>query len=181
MKTLAQSTRRAFLKGAAVAAAPLAAAAAPAAAMAMNGEADDSRARLARMEDIEAVRTLHRDFVKQVNAGKPDKAAALFDDPAKAELEPGVTRLVPDDWAADPSGDETIALSDDRQSATLTAACAVSTETPIDSDCTLAQMARLQGDGVIRATDRRKLQARFVKRDGEWRIEAVALPRAPEA
>jgi hypothetical protein len=164
MKTLADATRRAFLKGSALIAAPLAVAAAPAA-MAMG--ADDSKDRLARLEDIEAVRALHRDFVAHVNARRLDAAAALFADPAKAALDSGVTRL-----AAEA---ETVTLSDDRQSATLTAACAVSTETAIESDCTLAQMARLQGDGVIRAVAARGLSASFVKLDGAWRIGRVVV------
>src|SRR5690606_3906533 len=148
-------TRRAFLKGSAMLAAPLAAAAAPAVAMA--AAPDDTKDRLARLEDVEAVRALHRAFVAHVNARRPDDAAALFADPAKAGLDPAMTRR-----AAEA---ETVTLTADRQTATLTAACAVSTETEIDSDCTLAQMARLQGDGVIRATAARAISASFVKRD----------------
>jgi hypothetical protein len=51
----------------------------------------------------------------------------------------------------------------------------VTTATPIESCGTLVEMARLQGDGVIKRAERQVLTSSFVKRDGAWKIERAEL------
>ena len=134
-------TRRKFFMGAATLAAPLAISAAAA--------NDDTAARLAALEDTSAIRALLRQHAQRVNAG--------------ADLAPGpnVRSLALDaDIAVDIADGTAIAR----------AACSVDTATPIDGCETLIEMARLQGEGVIKDSERRLLKSSFVKRDGQWHL-----------
>jgi hypothetical protein len=151
------STRRAFLKGAAVAAAPVAAAGA--AAVVAH---DEREARLARLEAEAEVRALHQDWLRRVNTG--DRQAA-------ADLNGGVTRLAADHEAAP----DAVTLAADGQSAEGRYACVVETETPRALDCTLAQMAQAQGEGMIRSRERRLLKADYVKGEHGWAIRRLTL------
>ena len=53
--------------------------------------------------------------------------------------------------------------------------CTVETVTPIAGGGTLVEMARLQGDGVVKRSERRVLFGRFVKRSGVWELESAEL------
>jgi hypothetical protein len=138
------TTRRKFFGGAAVLAAPLAAGAAAA--------SDDLAARLAALEDTNAIRALLRDWAQRVNAG----AAATS------------IRSVTFD------ADGTIAVAANG-TATARVPCTVETTTPIGGDDTLVEMARLQGDGVVRRNEQRVLASTFVKRNGIWQLEQTEL------
>jgi hypothetical protein len=85
MKTTVNTARRGFLwKASAALAAPLAVGAASARAHA-TAERDAPHARLAELEDVNAIRELTRRYVRHVNAGAHDEAAALFSEPAHAD------------------------------------------------------------------------------------------------
>src|SRR5690606_15754667 len=84
------ATRRSFLKWGAAAAAPLAAAA-PAVA-----QTDDTAERLARLEDMEAIRALHAALLRAVNSRDADAARALSADPQAAPIAPNLRRIVLD-------------------------------------------------------------------------------------
>ncbi len=166
MTTDTVSTRRSLLKGGALLAAPLAVAAPIAAA------ADDGRnARLALLEDENALRLLHQTWLQRINAGARADAATLFADPRRAALDTAVSGI-----AADHAGEpDTIEVARDGQSASGRFACAVEIETEMPRDCTLAQMAHAQGGGVIRRTERRVLKAAYVKAGDAWAIARVEL------
>ena len=53
--------------------------------------------------------------------------------------------------------------------------CVIETATPIDGNETLVEMARLQGDGVVRRAERLALHSTFVKRDGFWHVANAEL------
>lgn len=61
--------------------------------------------------------------------------------------------------------------------------CVVETETEIGPNCTLVEMARQQGEGVLRRSEARVLESGCVKRDGVWKLtRAVFRPwRTPDA
>lgn len=151
------STRRAFLKGGALAAAPLAAAGAAGAAA-----VDARHARLARLEAEAEVRALHQDWLRKVNTG--DRAEA-------ARLHESVTR-VESDHAGAP---DEVTVAADGESASGLYRCVVETETPRPLDCTLAQMAAAQGEGMIRERGARLLRARYAKTDQGWAIAGLKL------
>jgi hypothetical protein len=146
------STRRSFLKGGAVVAAPLAAGGAAAAVAHSAHEAD-----LARLKDEAAVRDLHQGWLRQVNTGDAAEAARL--DKAVVAI------------AADHAGaPDEIRLAADGLSATGRFHCLVETQSELARDCTLAQMAHAQGEGMVRSSERRVLHARYVKTPKGWAI-----------
>src|SRR5262249_50086016 len=150
------STRRSFLRGGALVAAPLAVAAAPPLA------ADERDARLVRLEDESAIRDLHQTWLRRTNAGEHAQARQLFADPRALAFDDTVRRL-----AADHGGEpDRIQLASDGVSAIGRFACAVERESAIPQDCTLAQMAHAQGGGRVRTSERGVLNASYVKRSG---------------
>jgi hypothetical protein len=162
----AASTRRSFLKGGAVVAAPLAAAA-PVAVLAHERQA----ARLARLEDEAAIRRLHQAWLRTINSDAREDAAELFADPGRARFDEAVCGVAAD-HAAEP---DRIEVAADGARAKGRFHCAVELETRIAPDCTAAQMARLQGGGVVRRTERRLLEAEYVKAGGAWAIDRLEL------
>jgi hypothetical protein len=141
------TTRRSFFGSAALLAAPLTAGTAVA--------SGDLAARLAALEDANAIRALVRDWARGVVAGVAAAPAA------------NVYGLTLDD-------DVSITVADDG-TATASVPCVVETATPIDGNETLVEMARLQGDGVVRRAERRVLHGSFVKRDRSWHIASTEL------
>src|SRR5687768_9124436 len=133
-------TRRSFFGQAGAAlAAPLAATAA------LAGESRDGgdvATRLAALEDTNAIRALQQRYARLVTAGAHAELAALFADPARAAVVENVRSLKPD-------GEAAVTLATDG-TATARLACTVETATPIEPCGTLVDMARLQGDGVLK-------------------------------
>ena len=141
-------TRRSFFGHAGAAlAAPLAAVASAA----PTGD-EDLAARLATLEDSNAIRAL---------------LPALLVDPKRLGLDARVRSLAAD-------RDEAIAIAPDG-SATVRLACTVETATPIESCGTLVEMARLQGDGIVKRSERGVLISTFVKREGTWKFQHATL------
>lgn len=153
------STRRSFLKGGAVAAAPLAAAS-PAAAR----ELEALQARAARLQDEAAIRELHQGWLRQVNA-TGCRGSGLGE---------GVRSIAPD-ATGEP---DTIEIGRDGLHATGRFHCAVEVQTEIAPTCTFARMAHAQGGGVVRSTERRVLEAQYVKADDGWTVAAVGFAPA---
>jgi hypothetical protein len=166
------STRRRFFVGAG---AVLAAPAAVAARGAGQSERGALEARLAALEDERAIRELRLAYARHVNARAFSAAALLFADPADAGLDSKIAALA-DDAAAG------VEIAADRQSAVARGGCVIEIEEPIAGPgCTLVDMARAQGEGVLRHVERRELTQTFVRRGGVWKIERVSLrdPAAP--
>jgi hypothetical protein len=141
------TTRRKFFVGAATLAAPLAGGAA------IMG--DDLSARLAALEDEKTIRAVLRDWVRGVGAGEVAAPAANIH---------GLTL----------DADVSITVAENG-TARASAPCVMETATPIDGDETLVEMARQQGDGVVRRAERRVLHSSFVKRDGGWHLANAEL------
>jgi hypothetical protein len=143
-------TRRSFFGHAGAAlAAPLAAAAATA-----PGGSDDLAARLAQLEDLDAIRAL---------------LPGLLANPAR--LDACVRRLAPD--GADATA-VAIAVPGDG-TATAHVRCTAETATPIEGSGTLVEMARLQGDGFVVRSERRMLVGAFVKSAEGWTVTRAKL------
>jgi len=158
------STRRSFLKGGALLAAPLAAAA-PATILANDG----LKARLARLEDEAAIRELHQIWLRRIHAGADDTITPLFADTEGTTFEQAVRTI-----AADQTGQpDAIEVAPDGKSATGRFRCSLEVETAIPQDCTLACMAHAQGGGFVRRTERRVLKVEYVKASAAWAIAKV--------
>ena len=160
------STRRSFLKGGVLLAAPLAAAA-PATVLAEDG----LKARLARLEDEGRIRELHQSWLRRVNAGPSGAAMPPFADPQGTAPEQALRSIAPD-HAGEP---DAIEVAPDGKSATGRFECTVEIETPIPQDCTLARMAHAQGGGFVHRTERRVLKVEYVKACAAWTIAKVEI------
>jgi hypothetical protein len=173
MKTTVNSARRGFLwKASAALAAPLAVGAASATPHAV-AERDPSHSRLAELEDVNAIRELTRRYVRHVNAGAHDEAAALFAKPERADTRAART------LAADPlGGEDTIEIAAGGAAATVRLHCTAETETAIEPVTPLVAMARAQGGGVVRRSERGLLEGAYAKRDGAWKIERLTFRAA---
>jgi len=173
MTNIVNSARRGFLwKASAALAAPLAVGAGSASRPTAN-QRDASQTRLAELEDVNVIRELTRRYVRHVNAGAHDEAAALFADAARAD-----TRAIRT-LAADPlGGEDTIEIAAGGATATARLHCTAETETPIEPVTPLVAMARAQGGGVLKRTERGVLEGTYVKRDGRWKIERLVFRSA---
>jgi hypothetical protein len=163
------STRRRFFGHAgAVLALPLTATAA------QSATSDGSAARLAALEDANAIRALQREYARLVNAGAHAAAARLFADPAAAPVDASLRRLAADRFATR----DVIDVAPGGATATACFECTAETETAIAGSYTLVDMLRVQGEGVLRAVERRLLESSYVKRGGAWTIAYLVLRRA---
>jgi hypothetical protein len=146
-----QPTRRRFFGQAGAAlVAPLVATAVTAATAAESQAKDDVAARLARLEDLNAIRAL---------------LPALLANPARLALGATVRSIAA-------NGDDAIAVAANG-TATARLGCTVEAATPIDGRGTLVEMARLQGDGFVVRSEHGVLVTAFVKRDGNWKFESA--------
>lgn len=150
------STRRSFLKGGVLLAAPIAAVSVSAIALA-DGRLQE---RVTRLEDEAAIRAVHHSWIRQVNAGGHD-----------ARLGAAVRRITADHAGAA----ERIEMAADQQSAVGYFDHAVEFETPLPKDSTLAQMAHAQGHGALRRTERRLLTVGYAKVGGSWKLAQVTM------
>ena len=160
---MGKTNRRSFLKAGAVIATPLAAAV-PVVALA----SDDSREKLARLEDERAVEALQRKFLRYLNGdGDCGEFVASSD---SVDLGEGL-RSIAEDLHHEPS----LTLAADGRTATARCSCKVERETEFAGDSTLEQMARFQGQGSHRFTEERVLATEFVKGSNGWRIASARL------
>lgn len=152
------SSRRMFLKGGALLAAPLAAGAAGA--MALAGE--NLNPGSTHQEDVAAIRQLHQSWLWQVNAGE-----------RPSQLEGNVYRIATS--SAGTAGSVTIAA--DGRRAVGHFEHLVELETLLIPDSTLAQMAHIQGDGKVRYTELRRVSVNYHKFGSVWQIATVDSER----
>lgn len=100
------------------------------------------------------------------------RLAALEDATALRELQREHARQL----SARELHDIAIEIAGDRRTATARATCLVVIESPIEAPgCTLVDMARAQGEGVLRRSERRMLEQTFVRRDGVWKMDRAEL------
>ena len=171
MNTDNVSTRRRFLSTAGAAlSAPLAVAGANVSA---SGAQDRTsiKARLADLEDVNAIRRLHRTYAILVNRHAHDEVAGLFTVPSEATVDESIGSLSADRFGED----DVIEIAADRQSATGRFHCTVQTETPIGPSCTLVEMARAQGEGFIERSQGHVIEAAYLKEAGVWKIRRVRM------
>ena len=166
MTTKAMSTRRLFFsKAGAALSAPLAVATA-------SASREDSEAlemRLAMLEEIDAIRELHQTYARLINAQAHKEIVALFADPTRAQIDTSIRNVSSDHFAQQ----DVIDVATDHKTATARIHCRVQVETPIGPSCPLVEMARQQGDGVVRRAEKRVLESDYVKRGGVWKIERM--------
>jgi hypothetical protein len=148
-------TRRRFLKGSALLAAPIAVASVSATALAEEG----LKARVKHLEDEAEIRALHESWLRHINAGE------------RHPLLDSAVRRITAHLAGAP---DRIEVAADGRSAVGSFDYSVDAETPLAGDCTLVQMAHAQGHGTMLRTERRIFTIDYAKSDGTWKIGKVA-------
>jgi hypothetical protein len=159
--------RRRFMWKAGTALAAPAAIAVPAARSAALVDDATSQARLALLEEQNAIRAAIRALVRHVNGypGAAGELAHVCANPARVRLD-AVRALTPDPAGAA----DAIEIAADGRTAAARLHCTAETESPIPA-CPLVEMARAQGGGVLRRTERGVLETAFLKSNGGWTIE----------
>jgi hypothetical protein len=93
----------------------------------------------------------------------------LFDDPAEGTIATGISGI-----AADGNEEDAIEVATDRRTATARLWRTVYRQTAIGPSCTLVEMARLQGGGVVTRADATVVENVYVCRNGVWKFRRVS-------
>lgn len=156
-----------------------------------NTEAEKLAHKLGLLEDERAVRTLHRTYEAFLDGGNYEKLAGLFKEDAVVVFnggifkgENGVARLYRDHFSAGLSGrklgpvpgieaaPEIVTVAEDRESAKAQFPYSIQVGAPMRSNSSLAQMARLQGEGIVKWCENGIYDISFSRcgEDGDWKI-----------
>ncbi len=181
--TTAKSTRRAFfLRGGAALGTGVATTVAVAA---PNRPGED--------DDREAIRRLHLTLVALIQSRSYEEAAQLFDEQAALDLsgvsakgKADILRLFTEQYrrqkapaihsAYRPAAvqlNDSLNVTEGRRHATATFHVEVEVCTPMQEDCTAAQMARLQGQMADRRWESGRFEATYLKRRGAWKVTSM--------
>ena len=117
-------------------------------------------------EDREAIRQLHLGLMARLENQSAEVPANLFDEQGRVQL--GAYRQTPSQQK------DEVRLSEDGLQATATFHCEVELCTPLQEDCTAAQMARLQGLMASRRWESGRFEASYVKTRGQWKMESLS-------
>lgn len=172
-----------------------------------TGHAGDLSLRVALLEDEKALRELHRAFEQAIDDGRYEDVVAMFAADARVVFNGGVfdgrsggvARLYSERFRSRKSGGrmapapgfeldaerrrDNVEVSADRLSATAVFPYSIRMGAPIESDSSLADMARLQGEGVRSWWEGGLYQVTYARNaaDGRWtirRLEYDTLARA---
>jgi hypothetical protein len=195
-----RSTRRAFFLsggaaiGAGVATAVGASALKPDSPTSPDDSLSQLRGQLASAEAHQAIRNLHLAFTALIENQAYEPAAELFDEHAHLDLS-GVSatgkreilQLLTHQYrhqnaltfhrayrqnSTQQQGDA-VTLSEDRLQAAATFHVDVELCTPLQGDCTVTQMARLQGHVADRRWEAGRFEAKYVETRGEWKVTSL--------
>ena len=165
------ATRRSFIAVAGAAlSAPVAAAAGSGSWLPPSAGSETLEARLARLEDVNEIRALNQALARHITAGEYKELAALVADSIAIMTEPGVCGIEVDHYGER----DVIEIAPDRQTGKARLHVTLHTETEIGPDCTLVEMARQQGRGVISGSASAVLETTYARRDGVWKISGLA-------
>jgi len=148
---------------------------------------------LALLQDREAIRQLQLAFTTLMENQAYEAAAELFGDQADLQLSgvrakgmPAIRQLLADQYrhqtapalhsAYRPNSlqaQDELTLSDDRLRASATFHVDVALGTALAGDSTIAQMARLQGQMADRHWESGRIEARYVKTHGRWKVASL--------
>jgi len=192
------STRRAFfLRGSAVLGTGVAAAVAASAAASQRHTPPEEQLRklqreLQEAQDRTAIRQLHLDFASLIEQQDYERAARLFDERADLDLsgerargKSAIQQLFAEKYrrqsasvihsayrqTASQQSKDVLQIGEDQASATFHVDAQLST--PLQEDCTVAKMARMQGQLADRRWETGRLEGRYVKSGGQWKIVSL--------
>jgi hypothetical protein len=194
------SGRRSFLWKAGAAMTATAAAVVPGIAKSRdskNSDADRLAHRLGVLEDEKAIRALNQAYETLLESGSCEDVVSLFTEDAVVVFnggvfqdKKGVARLYRNRFSAGMTGKkigsvpgfeaesvqhESIVVAEDRKSAQAKFPYSIQVGTPMASDSSLVQMARLQGEGILKWCENGNLQVSYAKdaKSGSWKIKGL--------
>jgi SnoaL-like domain len=152
------------------------------------------RQQLEGMEDREAIRQLHREFAVLIENQAYESAAELFAEQARLNLsgvsatgKHAILQLFVDQYRhqkapaihgayrqSNSQHEDAVTVSDDRLRATATFYTEVELRTPLQGDCTVARMARLQGHVADRRWETGRFEAKYLRTLGQWRMLSLS-------
>jgi hypothetical protein len=202
--TKTNRSRRAFcttggaVLGAGVATAAGAATLTPDSASPLQEQLTKLRQQLDDQQDHAAIRRLHREFTTLMETRAYESAAELFDEQARLDLsgvnatgKPAILQQFVDRYRnqkaaaihsayrqSNSQHRDVVTLNEDRLQATATFHTEVELCTPLQGDCTVAQMARLQGHVADRRWESGRFEAKYLRTRGQWRM--VSLSYLPQ-
>jgi hypothetical protein len=147
--------------------------------------------------DGESIRQLHLTFTDLMEKQDYEAATELFHDQAQLNLsgltaagKPAIARLFAVQYRQQHAAvmhsayrqnasqrQDRMTLSHDRQQAKATFHMQVEISTPLQADCTAAQMARLQGQMADRRWESGRFDAQYVKVQGLWKMASLHYTR----
>jgi hypothetical protein len=155
--------------------------------------AGGSQPALAPIHDSDAIRQLQQSFAALVENRDYEAAARLFDARATLHLKgasasgtaqilqllAGQTRhqegtALHSAFRHNPVKPEVLTISKDGMQAAATFHVDTELSTPLQGDCTAAQMARLQGQAASRHWESGRLEATYVKSNGRWKVASLS-------
>lgn len=163
--------------------------------------------KVSMLEDEKSIRALHRIFEDSIDKGMYSKALDMFTDDAEVVFNEGVfkgkdrgiNRLFCHHFKACLTGkkmepapgfelsagqqQDTVEIAGNQKSAKAWFNYSIQAGKPVESECTLIKMARLQGEGFLRWWEGGVCELSCVKniKDGSWKIKRLeyrALSRA---
>jgi hypothetical protein len=160
MNSIRKSRRAFFLQGGAVLGAGVATAATAATGRSQSPgiEQGTLQQQLADAHDREAIRQLHLAFTGRVEDQSLEVAQGVL-----------IVRLRPNHLQRK----DTLVLAEDGLQAAATWHVDVALGTPLPGDSTVAQMARLQGQVASHHWESGRIEARYVKSEGQWKIASL--------
>jgi hypothetical protein len=161
--------------------------------------ADDSSLKVALLEEERGLRMLHQAYEQAMDESLYEEVIGMFADDAEVRFNGGVfygrsrgiSRLYRDRFRSGKTGkrmepapgfelaadhqQDSVEVSEDRQSARAVFPYSIQVGTPIESDSSLASMARLQGEGVKTWWEGGVYDVSYVKDvgDGRWKIRRL--------
>ena len=159
-----------------------------------NTEAETLAHKLGMLEDEKAIRTLHQTYEALLDSGNYEKVAGLFKEDAAVVFNGGVfkgensvARLYRDHFSAGLTGkklgpvpgieaaSETVTVAEDRKSAKAQFPYSIQVGAPMRSNSSLVQMARLQGEGIVKWCESGIYEISYAKcrKEGSWKIAKI--------
>jgi hypothetical protein len=149
-----------------------------------------------RLEDANAIRRLHDTYESHLNKGMYEEAAGMFVDEAEAVYngglfagKKGIRRLYCDHFASRQAGkkitpapgfepdaseqQEIVEVAADRKTASCQFSYSMQVGEPMAGNSSLEQMARLQGEGIVKWWEGGVCEANYVKVGESWKIQRL--------
>jgi hypothetical protein len=163
----------------------------------LNADVNRLSNRLGILEDENTIRTLHQTYETLLDGGRYEEVADLFAEDAEVVFnggafkgrKDGIFRLYGDCFRSGLTGkkiepapnfeldseqrQESIKVSADRLSASGQFPYSMQVGTPMTGDSSPVQMARLQGEGIVKWWEGGTCEVSYVKVDSAWKISRL--------